>query len=183
MFDYSEFKDDVKIGDNVLAQLTGLVQDLAHSEARAAKLEEELKQAQEKSRHLKENLLPELLEQVGMTSFETPDFVVGLKDEIFGSIPKAQEDTAFKWLEEHGHENLIKRQFVIDFGKDEEAWAKKFQADLAKRKKKVNSKTKRTVHPQTLRAFIREQMETGTAIPLDVFGVHRRKVASIKVKA
>jgi hypothetical protein len=182
-YDYSAFKDETpKLGDNALAAMSKLVQDLAHAEARLAKLEQELLEEKEKIRHLKENQLPTLLEGVGMTKFETADYEVSLKDDIQAGISAENESAAFAWLEENGHENLIKRQFVIDFGKDEETWAKKFQADLAKRKKKLNTKTKRIVHNQTLKAFVRETMAEGTAIPLTLFGVHRRKVASVKIK-
>jgi hypothetical protein len=38
----------------------------------------------------------------------------------------------------------------------------------------------RGVHAQTLKAFVREMMESGATIPLDLFGVHMGRKAVIK---
>ena len=36
----------------------------------------------------------------------------------------------------------------------------------------TNFKLKEAVHPQTLKAFVREQVETGKELPFDLFGVY-----------
>jgi len=185
-YDYSDFEkkeDPVPAGANVLARIGGVARDQLHAEARVAQLTADLKEAKETVRHLSENIMPELLDEAG----QSEDIVVeGMRIKIAtairGSIPAGNEAKAFGWLEEHGHGNLIKRQFTIDFGKDDDKWADKFERDMAQRKKALNSKRKKTVHPQTLVSFIKGQLEEGTNIPMDTFGVHRQRFTKVTVK-
>lgn len=183
-YDYSEFeKKAAPVGDNMLARLAGLAADQAHAEARVTRLDEELKQAKETLRHIAENQMPELMEEVGMETFATTDGLeIKIGSKIRGSIPAASAPAAFKWLEENGHERLIKRTFTIDFNKDEEKWANKFERDLAQRKKPLAVKRKKAVNPQTLCAFVRGQLEEGVAIPMDTFGVYRQRFSTVKIK-
>lgn len=180
-FDYSEFKDGP--GDNLLARLSGLALDQKRAEAEVARLEEELKTAQARLRDIAEHQLPALMDEAEMSEFTTKDGIkISVKEVIRGSIPASNASKAFAWLEEHGHDNLIKREFKIEFGKDEEAWAKKFARDLAKRKRPLKVQLKRTVNPRTLQAFVREQLEEGVDIPLNLFGVFRQRFSKIDFK-
>lgn len=180
-YDYSEFKEKPK--DNVLGQLAGMAQEQKADEALVARLEEELAAAKEKLKTISEVTIPKFMDDCGMKDFTTKDGLrIDIVETIRGSIPKASETQAFSWLEDHNSGRLIKREFKIEFGKDEEAWAKKFQADLAKRKRPLKATVKRAVHPQTLAAYVREQLEAGVAIPLDVFGVYRQRASKVTVK-
>lgn len=182
---YDEFRDvAMVVGDNMMARISGLAGDQAHAEARVLSLSEELKEAKEIVRHISENQMPELMEEAGMEEFTTSDGLVRIqiKGVIRGSIPKATEEVAFKWLEEHGDGELIKRQFTIDFGKGDDKWADKFERDLRQRKRPLNVRRKKAVHPQTLVAFVRERLEQGIPIPMNVFGVHRQRFSKVTVK-
>jgi len=183
-YDYSDFKEDaVPAGANILARIGGIARDQLHAEARVEQLTADLANAKEALRHISENLLPTIMDEAGQSEDITVDgMAVQIKTAIRGNIPKGKEAPAFAWLEKHGHANLIKRQFTIDFGKDDEKWADKFERDCAKRKKPLNSKRKRTVAAPTLQAFVRGQLEEGTAIPMETFGVHRQRFAKVKVK-
>lgn len=182
--DYSQYKDEApKAGGNILARLGGLARDQLHADARVTHLTEELKQAKEILRHISENQLPTLMEEAGQAEDITVDGLhIEMRSVIRGSIPKATENVAFAWLEKHGHERLIKRQFTIDFGKEQDAWANKFERDCARRKKPLTMKRKKTVAPPTLQAFVRTQLEEGIPIPMDIFGVHRQRFAKVKVR-
>ena len=43
-----------------------------------------------------------------------------------------------------------------------------------------NYSTKEAIHPQTLNAFVREQLEAGINLPPELFSVHRVSKAVIK---
>lgn len=177
-YDYG--KDSSALGDNALARIAGLAQDQIKAEAEVARLEEELKAAQAKLKDISQFKLPELLAEVGMSEFKLKDGTkISVKEDVRASIPKSDSQPAFDWLESHGSGALIKREIKISFGKGEEAWAKKFMADLAKRKKPVKAENKMTVHPQTLQAFIREQLEKGETVPLDIFGAFIQKFTKV----
>ncbi len=183
-YDYSSFEEDKpEVGGNMLARLGGLAVEQLHSQARVLQLEQDLKQAKETLRHISENQMPKLMEEAEMEDFTTKDGLnITIDSIIRGSIPAASAPQAFEWLEEHGEGGLIKREFKIDFGKDDDKWADKFERDLAQRKKPLNVKRKKAVHPQSLQAFVREQLKEGVPIPMDVFGVYRQTVSKVKLK-
>jgi len=146
-------------------------------------LEDKLKVAKRKLSQVSEYDIPRLLESVGLTSIETTDgLCVELKKEIRASVPKGREEEAHTWLCDHGFANLIKREFIIAFGKGEEKWAKKFMRDLERRKQALDVKLKEGVNPQTLGAFVREQLAKGTNLPLEALGVFDQKVSKVSVK-
>ena len=177
-FDYSGFRDAP--ADNILARLSELAKKQLHAEAEVARLERALKEAQQALQDIKERQVPAVMDEAEMKDFTTRDGLkIKIQEKIRGSIPEATAEQAFAWLEQHKFDNLIKREFKIEFGKDEEAWAKKFMADLAKRKRPLKFQVKRGVHPSTLCAFIAEQLAQGTDIPLDVFGVYRQRTSKV----
>ncbi len=183
-YDYTDFKDDKReVGANMLARLSGLAVEQVHAQARVLQLEQELKQAKETFRHISENQMPKLMEEAEMEDFTNKDGVsITIDSVIRGSIPAATANQAFDWLEDHGNGGLIKREFKIDFGKDDDKWADKFERDLAQRKKPLNVKRKKAVHPQSLQAFVRGQLSEGVPIPMDVFGVYRQTFAKVNIK-
>lgn len=181
MHDYSDFKEGP--GDNLLAQISVTALEQKEAEAEVARCEEALKLAQAKLRRISDETLPALMDEAEMTTCETRDgIVVKVHEKIRGSLPKGRERPAFQWLAENGHDDLIKREFNIQFDKDEEAWAKKFESDLRKRKRPVNVARKDTIHPSTLASFVTEQLKSGVDIPLDAFGVYRQRSTKITIK-
>lgn len=146
-----------------------------------------------KNSKLKQNMevdLPTLMAQLGMTDFGLVGGArVAVKTAVNASIPKDLTVDAHGFLEEHGHGGLIKRRIQILFGREDIAWAKKFLADCAKRKKPLNLDTKEWVEPQTLSAFVREQIALATnagadpeeRVPTRLFGVFKRTYAAVEV--
>lgn len=184
IYDYEEHKEAPKIGDNSMARLYGLAQEQKAAEAKVTKIQQELAEAQAELDRIAGRELPDLMQDLRMTEFTLDNGTkISIKESIHTSIPKAKEDEAYEWLENNKHSGVVKRKFEIMFNRDEEAWAKKFQADLAKRKKPVNAKITRKVEPATLKALVTRELEAGKQIPLDLFGVHRRKLSTVEVKS
>ncbi len=182
--DYSEFQSSSP-GDNLMARLEGLAQEQLDAEARLSSLEAQVDEAKAVVRRIKENDLPNLLDeaQLGDSKIVTPNGIeIAMKEEIRGSIPKGKEKPAHDWLEENDNGGLIKRTVTITFSKDEESWAAKFARDCANRKKPLNLEIKRAVHISTLRSFVKECMANGIPIPLQTFGVFRQRFTKVKVK-
>lgn len=176
--DYSEFQETPE--ESQLAELSRLADRQAEAEREVARAEATLAEAQEKLREVSEKAIPDLMERLGLEKFTTTSgFTVDIKEILRTSITKANADAAHNWLDEHGHGSIVKRLFAITFGKDEEKWAAKFQRDLAQRKKPVNAVISRSVHPSTLKSFVKTSLEEGEDIPLDLFSVHRQRVSKI----
>ncbi len=183
--DYGEFQDSENIGENLMARLEGLAREQLDAEALVETMELRLSEAKAALKAVKERKLPDLIEeaQLGESSIVTPNGIeIKLSTVIRGSIPKGNEAPAFQWLEDNNNGNLIKRLFVIDFGKGDEAWANKFERDLRQRKRPLNVKRSKGVHAGTLQSFVKKALEDGVNIPMDVFGVFRQKFAKVKVK-
>lgn len=179
--DYSAYS--TPIGDNSMARLSGLAHKQKEAELKVAALQKQLQEAQDELEQISGRELPELMQELRLEDFTTSDGIaIKVKESIHCSIPKAREEDAFGYLEEAGDGGLVKRSFVIDFSRDEEGWANKFKADLAKRKKPVRATIKRKVEPSTLKSYVTKKLEAGATIPLELFGVHRRKVTTVEIK-
>ncbi len=181
-YDYSDFQTETP-PDNLMARISDAALRQKKLESQVAQLEEDLSHAKEELRQVDEVELPGLMEQAQCEEFTTRDGIrIGVKEAIRGSIPKPNQAKALKWLEDNGYESLIKREFKIQFDRDQEAWARKFEADLAKRKKPLAVKVERKVNPQTLQSFVKQLLEEGEDFPMDLFGVFRQRRAKIDVK-
>ena len=172
-----------EIGDSLLAQLSVLAAEQQEAERDVEELAGRLDQAKDRLRRLSEQQIPELMDMAGVAEFTTSD---GLKlkvsETIRGSIPQATAGEAFRWLEENNYGHLIKREFKIEFGRDEERWAAEFEAELKQRSRPLRHEIKRAVHPQTLGAFVRGLLEEGRDVPMDLLGVFRQRRTKVETK-
>lgn len=183
-FDYSayEAKPEEQLGDNSLARLRGLAQELVDGEARIASLQQQLAEANAAYNDTRLKRLPDLMDELEIPEITLPGGVkVKMDTEIRAGIKDEHKEKAHKWLEDNDNGNLIKRQVTIDFSKEEEGWAKKFMRDCAQRKKKLNLKMKKTVHNGTLTKFVKESLADGVDLPQDLFGVFRQRFAKVTV--
>jgi hypothetical protein len=170
------------LGDNAMTRLAGLAKDQVDAEALVAAMEERLKEAQDALNDIYMKRLPDLMDDLELTDFSTKNGLkIKLRQKIRGSIPKDNESEAFKWLEDHDNGNMIKRQFVIQFGLAEEGWARKFMADCRKRKKSLNMKVDRKVPAPTLQSWVSNQLEEGAKIPMELFGVWRQRFTKVEI--
>ena len=178
-FDYSADTAKPLIGDNLKKSLINSADQLEQLEAEIAELQSKIDTKTAALKVLTDTTIPGLMD--GMTGALALDDgrVLEVTEKIRASIAGEKAGPAVKWLDEHDHSSIVKRQFVIEFNRDDEAWAKKFEADLRKRKKPLNVVRKHTVHPQTLEAFVREQFALGVELPKETFGIYRQRIAKV----
>lgn len=139
---------------------------------KVAYLENSLKVAKVDLQRVEEHDLPEAMDRVGLEEFKLKDGTK-LKISTFynASIPPERKPEAIDWLENQGHGGLIKTEVSLAFGKGELKIAQEFLAWLSEQKPDLSPELSQGVHWQTLRAFVREQVESGATLPLDLFGV------------
>lgn len=172
-----------ELEEAALKRLTRLVEEQVTAEADIARLEAQLQEAKDRLKDVSEARLPSALKDLGLTAFTTETgHEAEIEEHIHGSIPKEKKDNAHKFLEDRGDDGLIKREFIISFGRDEAAWAKKFQRDLQQRKKPVACEIKEAVNAQTLKAWIRKRLAEGVDLPDTCFSIHRSNVTKVTVK-
>ena len=147
--------------------------------AELAAIENELALKKEELRQVVEIELPESMLNLGLTSFSLSDgSKISVKTFYRGSIPKAREVEAFSWLRENGHDDLIKNEVKCTFGKGEDQAAEFLMGVLEEEKQDYENK--KAVHPSTLKAFVREQLERGNKLPLDILGVYVGQKSEIR---
>jgi len=158
------------------------VAEIAHKqlelEEAVSRTEDHLKQLKKDLEQVSTRDLPDALMELGLSGLPLADgTVISIKPFVSASISKARQEEAHTWLNLNGHGDLIKNIVSINAGKD------KLAADTA-----IDAlvdagfapDVKESVHAQTLKAFVREQVEAGTALPLELFGVFLGQKATIK---
>jgi hypothetical protein len=148
-----------------------------------ADLENTLSVTKEKLRRVQEQDLPEAMDAVGMSKFVMDDgTTVTVKAFYAASIPDDRKEEAFDWLKEHDFDGMIKADVKVSFGKGEFEIAKSFVEFIRGfNEKAIDPEYKENVHWQTLRAFVKEQIEGGKPLPLDMFGVFAGRKAELKL--
>lgn len=150
-----------------IAELANKQLDLERS---VADLEEALKAEKEKLRVVQEHDLPDALAEAGISEMRLADGSrVKAEPFVTAHISKAKADEAHKWLADNGFGELIKREIVAKFGRGDTNYDKATRALLGH---SIPHDTKESVHHSTLRAFAKEQIEKGTDIPTDLFGLY-----------
>lgn len=167
-----------------MKQLHSLVEQLETAEREADDLEEQLKAKKKWVQQLAENDIPELMQSIGVKDLTTLNGLkVELKEDVRASFftkNPEKRGPAFEWLHEHGHDGLIKNVVSAQFGKDQAEVAEAFVAYCKAFDRPVDVAQKQDIHHQTLLAFLREQLEMGTGVPLEKFGAIVQKFARIK---
>ena len=151
---------------------TELEEDIKYREAL-------LKSLKEQARNIAEMQLPEAMAEVGMAKFTLTDgSEVTVKPYYGAKISDEKREECFGWLHDNGHEALIKDEVTLTFNRGEHEKAEEFKAALEEQGMEYSGKM--GVHPQTLTAFVREQVESGADFPLELFNVYIGQIAKIK---
>jgi len=178
---FADFRVENKPGEEAFAKLDTLIQQLIKAEEEVEKAEETLKKAQAAKRQLEEYDLPEFMVSLGLEEFTS---TAGLKVEVVKKIRASIGDRkakAFKWLTDNGHGGLIKRTVQVAFNTGQEEAAKKLLKELRERGVGVAVKQEMKVEAASLTAFVKAQLEAGSDIPQDTFGVFEQKFAKISL--
>lgn len=176
MPDYSEYIERPVVEE--FQQLEALTRQMHEAQSQVLDLERKLEAAKERHRDISERQLPDLMDQLGLEEFKTSTGLkVRVDVNIHASIPKTRHDEAMKWLDDHGFGGLIKRNVTVRFTREQEREAQRLAEELENAFSSVEQDTK--VESATLRAFAREQLKGGKDLPLDLFGIYRRRVAQV----
>lgn len=152
-----------------LTEMTELANALVAAESAAAEAENIFKLKKETARILREETVPAAMQELGLQDLTlATGQKLSVKQDVYASIPPESKHAAMEWLNQHGFAGLIKVGVQTDFGKGESARAYELFTELQRRGLPVQYGE--NVHPQTLKAFLREQIAKGADVPLDLFG-------------
>ena len=162
-----------------LGKISTLAEEYTELDEEIKEFELWLKSLKERARNIAEMQLPEAMAEVGVAKFTLTDgSEVTVKPYYSAKISDEKREECFGWLHDNGHEALIKDEVTLTFNRGEHEKAEQFKAALEEQGMEYSGKM--GVHPQTLTAFVREQVESGADFPLELFNVYIGQIAKIK---
>ena len=177
-----EAESIVKIDVAMSLDITDSCNKLLETQKKIEATEEELKKLKDVETTLSEQTIPNLMQKAGVELIKLEGGVsVEVKPFYSARIPASKSEEAFQWLRDNGHGDLIKNQVSLEFGMKQDNEAKSIVEELKSKGLPVKQKT--TVHPSTLRGFVREQIQDlGKDVPADLFGTYVANKTKITTK-
>ena len=178
---FEEMFDDTtldKVQEGDMKNLSSLVKDLNQITLNINEKEEELKALKLQKHKMSTEQIPAMMDEMGVQRLDVENLSVTLRPLINASIPQTRREEAFQWLRDNGLDDIIKNDVIMSFGKGEDNMAGDIMYELEQRGMHPEKKTH--IHSMTLKAFIRERVEKGLPIDLDMFGAFVARTADIK---
>jgi hypothetical protein len=148
--------------------LSDKVLKLKDLEDEIANAEESINKLKEQARILSQIEIPFMMQEMHITKLKLKDGEsVEVKPFYSASITPENQEKAFEWLRNNGLGDIIKNDITVTFGRGEDNKAAQY-AVLA-RGQGFEPVQKVGVHAQTLKAVVRERIESGQDMPSDLF--------------
>jgi hypothetical protein len=161
--------------------LSDLVRALKRVEQQIEDAEIHMKSLKAEKHKLSVELIPGLMDEMGVERLDVDGVTVSRKMMVHASIPVDRREDAYAWLRENNLDDIIKNDVVVSFGKGQDNEAGHVVGLL--REQGFDPDTKTHIHASTLKAFVKERVENGKPIDLDMFGAFIANAAEIKRKA
>lgn len=161
-----------------LEELMELANLQQQAEGRVKEAEIALEQAKNHLRNISEDLLPSAMTSLGLTELRlSSGDIIRVSREVNCSIPEATNQQAFDWLAENGFGGMVKTEVKVAFPAGERMHALLLAEEIASNHD-VAADVKQYVHPQTLKAWAKEQMQAGENLPncFSVYPFNKTKI-------
>lgn len=163
--------EDKPMGDASLKALSEKSHELQKLDSDIQDLEEKLGQLKANHRQLSEVDIPNMLSELGLSEITLADGnKISTATYYSARISEEKREEAFTWLSNNGFADIIKNTVSVSFGRDEDDSARKLVDSLEDNG--YTTAQKQWVEPMTLKAFVREQVEKGSDLPLETFNVY-----------
>jgi len=132
--------------------------------------ERSLKDKQKELERISGEVIPTMLSEMGLASLKLADgSAVEVKPYYTANILIKNREAAYSWLRSNALGDIIKNEITVSFGRNEDNKAAEY-ANLA-RGQGFQPTQKLKVEPMTLKALVRERIEAGKELPMDIFNV------------
>ena len=165
-------KDQTEVLDRTenIKSLANQVKSLKELEDELKADEESLKNKKKEIERISGEVIPTMLSEMGLSSLKLADgSAVDVKPYYTANISIANREAAYGWLRSNGLGDIIKNDITVSFGRNEDNKAAEY-ANLA-RGQGFEPTQKLKVEPMTLKALVRERIENGKDMPMDIFNV------------
>jgi len=187
--------DDVAPSSNELGAVSGLAERQKNLEDEISNLEAKLKQAKKNLRTISEQDLPLLMQSLNIKEFKLNDGTrVSVNEIVSGSIPsqgaidkakgdirdelKLRQQRCFEYLRKNKAEALIRNVVEVQFQSGDDKKFISFIKEVAEKDYLYSSKA--GVHPQSLNAWLKEQISEGKNVPFEDFRLFTGNRAKIE---
>jgi len=165
--------------ENKLSELTSLCRAMQMAEKNLEEAEEVVKLAKETLFNYQNIRIPDLFDEMGLSQIKLTDgSKVEVRRSFAASISEKNKLSCFNWLIANGHSDIIKHDLTIKLKKGEDEEYEKIKSSLEE--VGATYTDKEHIHPATLKAFVKEQIENNVDIPQEAFGVFPIRKTSIK---
>ena len=155
---------------NEAKELSDQVIKLRSLEDEIVEEEKKIKELKRKSELFSGEVIPTMMQEMNISTLKLADGSAVEVKPIYGaSIPKDKHEGAFKWLRDNGLGDLIKNQIIVAFGRNEDNKASDYAVLAQGQGYEPVQKLK--VEPMTLKALVRERLESGKEMPTELFNV------------
>jgi hypothetical protein len=158
-----------------LSHLAELGDQLYDAEAEVLRLEAELKRAKKHRDYIQNELVPNAMEEIGILEFRTSTSKIEIREKLVVQPKVENRPLVLQELERYGAGSLIKTRLEIPFNRGEDDAVAQICASLHEAGRQY--KQERKVEPSTLKKFVKDRLEEGKAVNMDLFGVRRFKQA------
>ncbi len=164
-----------------IQSLADQVDKLNELQKRIELQEDNLKNSKKQFEYLSAEVIPTMMAEMGLSHLKLMDgSSVDVKPNYSASITIANKDAAFQWLRDNGLGDIIKNEISVSFGRNEDNKAADYAVLAAERGYQPTQKLK--VEPMTLKALVRERIENGKDMPVELFNVFVGNKTTIKRK-
>ena len=151
-------------------KLSDQVVKLQNLEDEFTQKEKELKELKRKVDLMSGEVIPTMMQEMNISTLKLADgSAVEVKPVYSASIPIAKKEEAFNWLRDNDLGDLIKNEVTVSFGRNEDNKAADYAVLAQGQGYQPIQKLK--VEPMTLKALVRERVESGKDMPSDLFNV------------
>ena len=172
--DLDSVNDAKSLSDQVV-KLKTLEDDLLQKE-------NELKKIKQHIEIVSGEVIPTMMQEMNISTLKLADgSSVEVKPVYGASISASKKEEAYTWLRDNGLGDLIKNEVTVSFGRNEDNKASQYAVLAQGQGYEPVQKLK--VEPMTLKALVRERLESGQEMPSDLFNVftgNRTKVTRSK---
>jgi hypothetical protein len=167
---FAEDKAESITQANDAGSLSEQVMKLRDLEDLIEKKELELKKIKSDLEILSGEVIPTIMQEMNIKTMKLADgSAVEVKPVYGASISTDRKEEAYNWLRSNGLGDLIKNEVTVSFGRNEDNKAIAY-ATLAQGQG-FEPIQKLKVEPMTLKALVRERLESGQEMPSDLFNV------------
>ena len=178
--DFEKTLSSVETLDNAgLDTVAGLARKIKQQQDKVERLDRELKDEKQALLKLTDEDLPSTMADLGLSRFSLDDgSTVEVKPTYGASILVKDRPAAYDWLRDNGFDDIIKNVISCQFGRGEDDQASAFHAFASQQG--YSADQNESIHASTLKAFVKERIETGEDFPHTLFGAYVGQRAVIK---